>query len=66
MPRPKNHTVSMDKYIFGFTAFGGMAPKPLVAGKCVVVWPWFPKRPKTTWPQKTLRDPSGIMLQGRK
>ncbi len=27
----------------GLAAEGGKANKPLVSGKCVVFWPWYPK-----------------------
>jgi hypothetical protein len=27
--------------------------QPLVSGKCVVCWPWYPRPPKNTWPTKS-------------
>ncbi len=59
VPRPKNHTFPRNEWFFGPVAFGGRAQKTAVSGKCVVVWPWYPRPPKKHLAKKPLRDPFG-------
>ena len=41
-PRQTNHTFSGRYCLFGLAAEGGKANKPVVSGKCMVFWPWYP------------------------
>ena len=41
----------------GLAAEGGKAKKQDVSGKCVVFWPWYPRPPKNTWPNKRFGNP---------
>ncbi len=51
-PRPKPPHVSRKRVVFGLAAESGKARKPLVSGKCVVCWPWYPSIQKIVWPKK--------------
>ncbi len=50
------------KWFFGQVVFWRPGvPRPQnhdFTKKSVVFWPWYTGPPKTTWPKKTLRDPS--------
>jgi hypothetical protein len=61
--KAKKHICSRNEWFVGLAAEGGNAKKPLISGKRVVSWPWYPRPSKNHWAKKPLRDPSDLVTQ---
>ncbi len=58
VPGPGDRACSGNRSLFGFAAFGGEAKRPLVSGKCVARWPWYPGRNRLSLPSDAAK-PTG-------
>ncbi len=53
----KHLTFPGNKCLVGLAVFGGKAKKQFVSGKCVSLWPWYPRPSKKHLAKQPLRDP---------
>ncbi len=56
VPQASKQTLG-PKQIWDPFAFGGKAKTPLVQRKNVILWHWYPRPAKTTWPNKNCGMP---------